>query len=328
MTAFKAEPVLWIVIPCYNEEAVLPETAPMFLKEVTHLAEAKKISPDSRILFVNDGSRDKTWPIIEALSKKDEHFIGIAQSRNRGHQNAVLAGLMEAKDRCDIAISIDCDGQDDITAMEPMVDAYHDGCDIVYGVRSDRDSDTWFKRTTAQGYYRFLNKMGVEAVYNHADYRLTSSRVLKHFADFHEVNLFLRGMFPLVGFKSTSVYYSRHERLAGESHYPLKKMLGLAFDGISSLSVRPITMIAQLGFLISLVGFAGVIWAIVMALTGHTIAGWASIVCIVCFLGGIQLLSLGIIGEYVGKTYMETKHRPRYIISDRTWEDSEDDQKQ
>ncbi|HAD19817.1 MAG TPA: glycosyltransferase, partial [Lachnospiraceae bacterium] len=213
----------------------------------------------------------------------------------------------------------DCDGQDDISVMEQMVDEYRDGCEIVYGVRSDREKDTWFKRTTAESYYKFLNRMGVEVVYNHADYRLTSARVLKHFADFHEVNLFLRGMFPLVGFKSTSVYYSRCERLAGKSHYPLRKMLSLAFDGITSLSVKPITMIAQLGLIVSIVGFVGIIWAIVTALMGNSVAGWASIVCIVCLLGGIQLLSLGIIGEYVGKTYMETKHRPRYIISDRTW---------
>lgn len=270
---------------------------------------------------MNDGSTDNTWPIIKKLSYEDSHYIGIAQSRNRGHQNAVLAGLMEAKEHCDIAISIDCDGQDDISAMEQMVDAYHDGCDIVYGVRSDRDSDTWFKRTTAQEYYKFLNHMGVEVVYNHAYYRLTSKRVLEHFADFHEVNLFLRGMFPLVGFKSTSVYYSRHERLACKSHYPLRKMLSLAFDGITSLSIKPITIIAQFGMIVSILGFIGIIWAIVSALTGNTVAGWASIVWIVCFLGGVQLLSIGIIGEYVGKTYMEIKHRSRYTIidNDKTW---------
>jgi glycosyltransferase involved in cell wall biosynthesis len=319
MCEVKTQPILWLVIPCYNEQEVLGVTAPMFLNEIKHLTEVKKISPDSRILFVNDGSKDDTWKIIKDLSQIDEHYIGIAQSRNRGHQNAVLAGLMEAKDQCDIVISIDCDGQDDISVMEQMVDEYRDGCEIVYGVRSDREKDTWFKRTTAESYYKFLNRMGVEVVYNHADYRLTSARVLKHFADFHEVNLFLRGMFPLVGFKSTSVYYSRCERLAGKSHYPLRKMLSLAFDGITSLSVKPITMIAQLGLIVSIVGFVGIIWAIVTALMGNSVAGWASIVCIVCLLGGIQLLSLGIIGEYVGKTYMETKHRPRYIISDRTW---------
>lgn len=280
------------------------------------LQEREKISNSSRILFVNDGSKDQTWNLIEKLSKENEHYIGISQSRNRGHQNAVLAGLMEAKDCCDITISIDCDGQDDISAMEDMVDEYLKGSEIVYGVRSNRDFDTWFKRTTAQGFYKFLSMMGVETVYNHADYRLISSRVLQHFAEFKEVNIFLRGMIPLVGFKSTAVYYERHERMAGESHYPLKKMLSLAFEGITSLSTKPISMIVGLGFVISAFSFVGIIWAIVMAVMGHVVAGWASTICIVCFLGGIQLLSLGIIGEYVGKTYMETKHRPRYIISD------------
>jgi glycosyltransferase involved in cell wall biosynthesis len=316
----KNRAVLWIVIPCYNEEKVLPITAPMFLNELHNLIIKEKISNESRILFVNDGSSDSTWDIIVNLSKQCKYYIGISQSRNRGHQNAVLAGLMEAKERCDITISIDCDGQDDISAMEKMIDAYYDGCDIVYGVRSDRDMDTWFKRTTAQGYYKFLNKMGVEVIFNHADYRLASRRVLQHFADFHEVNLFLRGMFPLVGFKSTSVYYSRQERIAGSSHYPIKKMLGLAFDGITSLSVRPISIIASLGLIVSFAGIVGIIWAILAEVTGHSVTGWASLVCIICFLGGIQLLSLGIIGEYVGKTYMESKHRPRYIIGERTWE--------
>ena len=315
----KIKPVLWIVIPCYNEEKVLPVTAPLFLKELKKLQEREKISNSSRILFVNDGSKDQTWNLIEKLSKENEHYIGISQSRNRGHQNTVLAGLMEAKDCCDITISIDCDGQDDISAMEDMVDEYLKGSEIVYGVRSNRDFDTWFKRTTAQGFYKFLSMMGVETVYNHADYRLISSRVLQHFAEFKEVNIFLRGMIPLVGFKSTAVYYERHERMAGESHYPLKKMLSLAFEGITSLSTKPISMIVGLGFVISAFSFVGIIWAIVMAVMGHVVAGWASTICIVCFLGGIQLLSLGIIGEYVGKTYMETKHRPRYIISDRTY---------
>lgn len=321
------QPRLWMVIPCYNEEEVLPVTAPLFLDELHQLIASGRVAEDSRILFVNDGSSDRTWSIIDSLSEKDEHFIGIAQSRNRGHQNAVLAGLMEAKDQCDITISIDCDGQDDISAMEQMVDEYLNGCEIVYGVRSSRETDTWFKRTTAQGFYKFLNHMGAEVVYNHADYRLVSSRVLQHFADFKEVNIFLRGMFPLVGFKSTSVYYERHERLAGKSHYPLRKMLALAFDGITSLSIKPISIICGIGAVVSLIGFIGIIWAIVMAVTGHTVAGWASLVCIVCFLGGIQLLSLGIIGEYVGKTYMESKHRPRYIISDRTWEEPENNRR-
>lgn len=311
-------PVLYIVIPCYNEQEVLPITAPLFLKKIMDLSGKGKISPNSRILFVNDGSKDDTWKIINELSEKDPHYLGICQSRNRGHQNAVLAGLMEAKDRCDITISIDCDGQDDINAMDDMVDAYLDGCDIVYGVRSKRDTDTFFKRFTAESFYKLLNAMGAEVVFNHADYRLMSSRVLQEFANFKEVNLFLRGMVPLVGFKSTTVTYERHERIAGESHYPLSKMLALAFDGITSLSVKPIRFITGFGLFVAFVSFIGVIWAIVQALVGHAVSGWASMTSIICFVSGVQLVCLGVIGEYVGKIYMETKHRPRYIISERT----------
>ena len=313
-------PILYIIIPCYNEESVLPITSSMFLDKINELVAAGKIADNSRILFVNDGSKDQTWEIIQELAEKDPHYIGICQSRNRGHQNAVLAGLMEAKENCDITISIDCDGQDDINAMNEMVEAYLDGCEVVYGVRSKRDTDTFFKRFTAEGFYKILTWMGVEVVFNHADYRLLSSRVLQEFANFKEVNIFLRGMVPLVGFKSTSVYYERHERIAGESHYPLKKMLALAFDGITSLSVKPIRMITTAGILIALLSFIGVIWAVVGEFMGNTVSGWASTVCIVCFMGGIQLLCLGVIGEYVGKIYLETKHRPRYIISERTWE--------
>lgn len=314
---------LFIVIPCYNEEEVLPITSKMFLEELEDLIHKGKISDNSRILFVNDGSKDKTWEIIENLAAENPHFIGMSQSRNRGHQNAVLAGLMESKDMCDITISIDCDGQDDIKAMEAMVDAYHDGSEVVYGVRSKRDTDTFFKRFTAESFYKLLNKMGVEVVYNHADYRLISSRVLKEFANFKEVNLFLRGMIPLVGFKSSSVYYERHERIAGESHYPLSKMLGLAIDGITSLSIKPIRLITGLGIGVSILSFIGVIWAVIAQLTGHTITGWASTVCIVCFMGGVQLICLGVLGEYIGKIYMEVKARPRYIISERTWEEKD-----
>lgn len=314
------KPILYIVIPCYNEEKVLPITCEMFLEKITSLVQKEKIDDESRILFVNDGSKDCTWNIICELAKKDRHYIGISQSRNRGHQNAVLAGLMEAKDKCDITISIDCDGQDDINAMDEMVDAYLDGYEIVYGVRNKRDTDTFFKRFTAEGFYKLLNKMGAEVVYNHADYRLVSSRVLQEFANYKEVNIFLRGMFPLVGFKSTSVYYERHERIAGESHYPLSKMLGLAFDGITSMSIKPIRLIAGLGVFIAVLSFIGVIWSIVMAVLGRTVAGWASMMCIVAFIGGVQLICLGVLGEYIGKIYMEVKHRPRYIISDRTWE--------
>ena len=314
-------PVLYIVVPCYNEEAVLPITAPLFLGKLRELWEAGQISPESRVLFVNDGSRDRTWEIITALAAEDPHYLGISQSRNRGHQNAVLAGLMEAKDRCDITISIDCDGQDDMNAMDRMVEAYLGGCDVVYGVRSSRETDTAFKRTTAQGFYKLMNAMGAEVVYNHADYRLLSRRALEALAEFREVNLFLRGMVPLVGFKSTTVEYARAERLAGESHYPLSKMLSLAVSGITSLSVRPLRLITGFGVFVALVSFIGVIWALVRFLTGHTVTGWASTTCIVCFVSGVQLISLGVIGEYIGKIYMETKARPRYIISERTWED-------
>ena len=314
-------PKLFIVIPCYNEQEVLPVTAPMFLKKLESLSEKGLISPESRVLFVDDGSRDATWQIISRLAEEDSRFIGISQSRNRGHQNAVLAGLMEAKDRCDITISIDCDGQDDINAMDAMVDAYLDGCDVVYGVRSSRETDTFFKRFTAQSFYKFLSSMGAEVVYNHADYRLISARALRELAKFGEVNLFLRGMVPLVGFKSTTVSYSRAERLAGESHYPLKKMIALAVDGITSLSVKPLRLITGFGVLVALISFVGVIWALITALLGEAVAGWASMTCIVCFVSGVQLICLGIIGEYIGKIYMEAKHRPRYIISRRTWEE-------
>lgn len=317
------KPVLWIIVPCYNEEKVLPMTAPMFLKKIDELASADKISAESRVLFVNDGSKDATWEIIRTLAQGDARYLGICQSRNRGHQNAVLAGLMEALDKCDITISIDCDGQDDINAMDEMIDAYMDGCEVVYGVRSRRDTDTAFKRVTAEGFYKLMNRMGADIVFNHADYRLVSSRVLREFQNFKEVNIFLRGMIPLVGFKSTSVYYERHERLAGESHYPLKKMLALAFDGITSLSIKPIRVITAFGAVVAVLSFIGILWAVIGGLAGSTVPGWASSVCITCFMGGIQLICLGIIGEYIGKIYLETKARPRYIISERTWEEDE-----
>ena len=319
-------PRLIIVIPCYNEQEVLPITAPQFLAKINQLASEGLISGDSRVMFVNDGSKDDTWNIIQQLADQDEHYIGIAQSRNRGHQNAVLAGLMEAKDMCDITISIDCDGQDDINAMDEMVKKYLDGAEVVYGVRSRRDTDTFFKRFTAESFYKLLNSMGAEVVFNHADYRLISSRALQELAKFKEVNIFLRGMVPLVGFKSTSVYYERSERAAGKSHYPLSKMLALAFDGITSLSIKPIKMIIGMGVFVAFISFIGIIWAVVEAILGKTVMGWASTTCIICFLSGVQLISVGVIGEYIGKIYMEVKQRPRYIISDRTWErhDSED----
>ncbi len=310
--------ILYIVVPCYNEQEVLPITAPLFLAKIEQLIDKGIISEKSKVMFVNDGSKDSTWEIICKLAKENKHFIGISQSRNRGHQNAVLAGLMEAKDKCDITISIDCDGQDDINAMDKMVDAYLEGCEVVYGVRSNRDADTFFKRFTAECFYKLMKLMGAEVVFNHADYRLISSKALNAFADFKEVNIFLRGMIPLVGFKSTSVYYERNERLAGKSHYPLKKMLALAFDGITSLSVKPIRLISAFGLIVALVSFIGILWAVISNLTDNAVSGWASTLCVICFMGGIQLLCLGVIGEYVGKTYMETKNRPRYIISDRT----------
>lgn len=315
-----AKPILWIVIPCYNEQEVLPITAPQFLQKVQDLAAAGLVSSKSRICFVNDGSRDATWQLICQFARQDEHYIGISQSRNRGHQAAVLAGLMEARDNgADVTISIDCDGQDDINAMDEMVRKYLAGAEVVYGVRSRRDTDTFFKRFTAEGFYHLMNLLGADIVFNHADYRLISSRVLDSFASYHEVNIFLRGMVPLVGFASDTVSYERHERLAGESHYPLSKMLALAFDGITSLSNKPIRLITGIGMLFSILSFIGVVWAVIGALMGSTVAGWASTVCIVCLMGGIQLVCLGVIGEYIGKIYMETKARPRYIISERTW---------
>ena len=315
-----AAPVLFVVIPCYNEQEVLPRTAPLFRAELARLEAAGKASAASCILFVDDGSVDGTWDIVCDLAARDPAFLGISLSRNRGHQHALLAGLMEARRFCDVSISIDCDGQDDISAMERMLDAYADGCEVVYGVRSDRDSDTFLKRTTAQGYYRVLAALGVEVVYNHADYRLLSRRVLDELSRFHEVNLYLRGMVPLVGFKSTSVYYERHERLAGRSHYTLRKMLSLAMDGVTSLSIRPLRIVMAFGLVVSLLSFIGVIWAVVVSLLGKAVAGWASTVAIVCFMGGIQLIATGVIGEYVGRIYLETKHRPRYIVARRTGE--------
>lgn len=317
------KPSLFVIIPCYNEEKVLPITAPLFLEQMKKMQATGLVSESSRILFVDDGSKDSTWEIICSLAKTDKTYMGIAQSRNRGHQSALLAGLMEAKDNCDITISIDCDGQDDISVMTEMVKEYIGGAEVVYGVRSTRKHDTAFKRRSAQGFYKILNALGAEVVYNHADYRLVSSRVLREFENFREVNLFLRGMFPLVGFKSTSVYYERGSRLAGKTHYTLRKMLSLAFDGITSLSVKPLRLISSLGIIMSAVSFIGVIWAVVANLLGQTVTGWASTVAIICLMCGIQLVCLGVIGEYIGKIYMEIKGRPRYIISDRTKRDEE-----
>ena len=310
------EPILYFVIPCYNEEQVLPETCGLFLGKLMSMLDAGKISPESRVMFVNDGSKDGTWGIITALTEEDEHFAGISLAHNRGHQNALIAGLMEARLRADITISMDCDGQDDISCAEQMVDEYAKGMDIVYGVRNDRTSDSAFKRTTAEWYYALLRAMGIEIIPNHADYRLMSSRVLDALAGYSEVNLFLRGIIPHMGFKSSIVYYTRAERVAGSTHYPLGKMLSLAIDGITSFSVKPLRIITLLGTVVALLSFIGIIYALISAATGNIVEGWTSMTCIICFVSGIQMISLGVIGEYVGKIYLETKRRPRYIIDE------------
>lgn len=315
------KPILYIVIPCYNEKQVLPLTVPLFLSKLDELISCGKIACGSRVLFVNDGSSDSTWKIISEMSKSNEQIVGISLSRNSGHQNALLAGLEEASDKCDVTISIDCDGQDDLDAMNKMIDEYLAGSEIVYGVRASRKSDSLFKRTSAHAFYKFMKFLGVETVYNHADYRLVSSRVLKEFSSFKEVNLYLRGMFPLVGFKSTAVYYDRNERLAGKSKYPIRRMISLALDGITSLSTKPIRIITALGFIVALLSCVGVLWSVIIALLGRSVAGWASLVSVLCLLGGVQLISIGIIGEYVGKIYLEAKARPRYIIEKRTQND-------
>jgi len=311
-------PKLTIVIPCYNEEEVLPQTSALFLDKLHTLITSKRIDEDSRVMFVNDGSKDSTWSIIQELSKEDPHYTGLCLSRNRGHQNALLAGLMTAKEAADITISIDCDGQDDINAMDAMLNEYEQGCDIVYGVRSKRETDTFFKRTTAEGFYKVMKLLGAEVVFNHADYRLMSKKALEGLAEFGEVNLFLRGLVPLVGFRYSSVYYERTDRIAGEGHYPLKKMLSFALDGITSLSVKPLRMITSLGLLISLVSMIAIVITIIQKFCGVTVTGWTSMICIMLFLGGVQLLCIGIMGEYIGKIYNETKRRPRYIISETT----------
>ncbi len=311
-------PILYIVIPCFNEETVLPVTNTLFLDKLKDFIAAGEISAESRILFVDDGSRDNTWSVISELHQKNAYFEGLKLSRNCGHQNALLAGLMTAKNHADITISIDCDGQDDVAAMNRMLQEYKGGADIVYGVRAARDTDTKFKRNTAKGFYRILNFLGAEVVFNHADYRLMSRRALEGLSEFREVNLFLRGLIPLVGFKSSSVYYDRKERMAGESHYPFSKMLSLAFNGITSLSVRPLKMITGLGFFMSLVSLLAVIVTVIIKLFGYTVQGWTSLLCVIFLLGGIQIFCLGVIGEYIGKMYAETKARPKYIIEDNT----------
>lgn len=310
--------ILYLIVPCFNEEKVLPITSKFFLDELSFLINKGAINSESRIVFIDDGSSDNTWNIISELSQKHELIQGIQQSRNRGHQNAVIAGLLDSVNKCDMCISIDCDGQDDIKAIEQMIDKYHEGYDVVYGVRDNRDSDTLFKKYTAQLFYYLLKKLGADIVYNHADYRLMSKSAIEGLAKFKEVNLFLRGLVPLVGFKHTEVYYTRTNRLAGSSHYPLSKMLALAIDGITSLSTKPLKLITLLGLVVSLLSFIFIIWVVIGFFFGKTLSGWASLISTLCFLGGIQLICLGIIGEYIGKIYLEVKHRPRYIISNRT----------
>ncbi|MEC4273300.1 glycosyltransferase family 2 protein [Adlercreutzia sp. R25] len=318
MTVSLQIPCLFIVVPCYNEEDVLPSTSCMFLDKLRDLSEKSVISKDSRIIFVNDGSSDGTWDVIAELSAMHPEIEGISLSRNRGHQNALLAGLMFARTRCDVSISLDCDGQDDVNAIDEMLQAYVNGNDIVYGVRCDRSTDSFAKRFSAQSYYRFLKAMGVEAVADSADYRLISARALDALAEFEEVNLYLRGMVPLVGFKSVCVFYKRQERIAGESHYPIGKMLALAIDGITSLSVRPLRLIAYLGLIVSALSFIGVCYSLISNVLGMTVTGWTSLISIVCLLGGIQLFCLGVIGEYIGKIFLETKRRPRFIVEQTT----------
>ena len=305
---------LYLVIPCYNEEEVLAETAKRTREKLLGLMEKGKISDQSRICFVDDGSKDKTWEIIDSLCAEDNIYCGLKLSRNKGHQNALLAGLMSVREHCDAAISLDADLQDDINAIDAMVDKYADGCDVVYGVRSSRKTDKLFKRATARTFYKLMRAMGVETVYDHADYRLMSRRALEALASFDEVNLFLRGLVPLVGFKSDVVEYERNKRFAGKSKYSLKKMLSFAFEGITSMSIKPIRMISALGFLIFVASIGMLIYSLIRHFTGNTVEGWTSIVVSVWAVGGLQLLAIGVIGEYIGKIYLETKHRPKYII--------------
>lgn len=305
---------LYIVVPCYNEEAVLHETTKRLTDKLTRMIGAGLVAQDSRIMYVNDGSKDRTWEIIEELHRENPYVLGVKLSRNRGHQNALLAGLMTAKDMCDVTISMDADLQDDIEVLDEFMRKYQEGCDIVYGVRSNRDTDTGFKRNTAQAFYKILKFFGVDAVYNHADYRLMSRRALEGLSEFGEVNLFLRGIVPQIGYKTATVEYSRGERFAGESKYPLKKMVSFAFDGITSFSIKPIRMITVVGLVIFVVSLVMLIYSLVVNALGNTATGWTSMIMSIWLLGGLQLLAIGIIGEYVGKAYMETKKRPKYII--------------
>lgn len=305
---------LYILAPCYNESEVLPMSSKIFLDKLNGLIGEGKISEDSRVAFVDDGSKDNTWEIIESLHEMDSKFVGIKLSRNRGHQNALLGGLSTIVDDCDMIVTIDADVQDDVNAIDKMVDDFNSGSDIVYGVRASRDTDTFFKRTTAQGFYKFMSSMGVETVYNHADFRIMSSRAVKALLEFKEVNLFLRGMVPLVGFKSTTVTYDRAPRLAGESKYPLKKMLSFAFDGITSFSVKPIRLITALGVITFILSIIFALYALISFAVHHAAPGWTSTVLSIWFFGSLQIIAIGIVGEYIGKIYLESKHRPRFFI--------------
>lgn len=316
---------LYVVVPCYNEEAVLHETSKRMLELFSNMKKEGLINDKSRIVFVDDGSKDKTWSIISDLTKEHTEIAGVKLAKNAGHQNALFGGLMTVKDSCDCAISIDADLQDDINVIPDMIKNYLDGYDVVYGVRNKRDTDTFFKRTTAVGFYKLMHLMGVNIVFNHADYRLMSKRALDGLSQFHERNLFLRGMVPLVGYRSTSVYYDRNERFAGESKYPLKKMLSFAFDGITSFSISPIRMISAFGAVVCVIAVVMAVYALVQKIIGHTGAGWASLMMSIWFIGGVQLLSVGLIGEYIGKLYKEVKRRPRYIIEAYVNEVSEEE---
>ena len=316
----KKTSTLYIVVPCYNEEEVLHETTKRLKEKLEYLIKKDIISKKSKVMYVNDGSKDNTWNMIKEIETKEKLFTGISLSRNRGHQNALVAGLLTAKEYADVVISMDADLQDDINAVDEMLEKYYDGCEIVYGVRSSRKKDSFFKKTTAEGFYKFMKVMGVDVVYNHADYRLTSKKVLDNFKDYKEVNLFLRGIFPLIGYKNDVVYYERNERFAGESKYPLKKMLNFAWDGITSFSVKPLRMICTIGFIILFVSIVIMIYSLVRKLTGNTVDGWTFLSISIWFIGGIQMICLGIIGEYIGKVYTEVKARPRYIIEDNLLE--------
>lgn len=305
---------LYLVIPCYNEEEVLSETLARLTVKLDDMVDRNLISADSRILCVDDGSRDKTWEIICSHFECNSYVCGLKLSRNRGHQNALLAGMMHAKEYCDCMISLDADLQDDINAIDRFVEKFHEGCDVVYGVRNKRDTDSFFKRSTARGFYSFMKLLGVDIVYDHADYRLLSRRALEALSEYKEVNLFLRGMVPLIGFRSDYVYYDRSERFAGESKYPLKKMINFAMDGITSFSVKPLKIISNLGIIVSVLSVIGLLYALISYFTHNAVAGWTAIVCSIWLLGGVQLLCIGIVGEYIGKIYSEVKARPKYII--------------